>query len=187
MVISYKGKSIVLLSDTHGKHRNLPRFDADIIIHTGDACTDGNIDELDDFFDWFQSCNATYKIFVAGNHELLFEFSPDEFRQMIPKGITFMDNSVKSIAGLTFVSIVARPWLLSYSEVSVFSKKIDFLLTHGPPENIFDKGSGCKMLLQFVKEHAPAYHVFGHIHEMGQKKETIGETTFINASIFTQV
>ena len=67
MVISYKGKSIVLLSDTHGKHRNLPRFDADIIIHTGDACTDGNIDELDDFFDWFQSCNATYKIFVAGN------------------------------------------------------------------------------------------------------------------------
>lgn len=187
MTISYKGKWIVLLSDTHGRHRKLPNYEADFIIHTGDACTDGNMNELDDFFDWFDACHATHKIFVAGNHELSFEFSPEEFLQRIPRTITFMDDTAQSIDGLTFVALAARPWLLTYPECILPNKRIDFLLTHGAPKNILDNGIGCNILPAFIKKHTPVYHVFGHIHEFGQEIKHISGTTFVNASTYSYV
>jgi Icc-related predicted phosphoesterase len=187
MVISYKNKSIVLLSDTHGKHRNLPKQKADIIIHAGDACTDGNIDELNDFFNWLKEYPATHKIFIAGNHELLFEFEPDIFKKMLPPEIIFLDNNTAAINGIHFLSLAARPWLLSRPELVKPQHKIDFLLTHGPPENILDNNTGCKLLAQFVKKYTPVYHVFGHIHEQGQKLINNKKTIFINASIFHNV
>lgn len=182
MFISYKSKSILLLSDTHGKHNHLPIRQADIIIHTGDACTDGNINELNDFLNWFQKYPATHKIFVAGNHELLFEFEPDEFKKMLPSNIIFLDDNATTINGIYFLSLAARPYLLGYPELS--KKKIDFLLTHAPPKNILDNNAGCKFLARFVKEYKPVYHIFGHIHEQGQKTISNKNTTFINASIF---
>ena len=45
--IKYKGQIILFLSDTHGKHRLLEIDEkADIVIHCGDICTDGNNDEI---------------------------------------------------------------------------------------------------------------------------------------------
>ncbi|TQB77353.1 hypothetical protein MPDQ_002990 [Monascus purpureus] len=48
---------------------------------------------------------------------------------------------------------------------------VDILLTHGPPQGIFDEVSpsgehvGCPHLLRAVKRAKPRLHVFGHIHE----------------------
>ena len=75
---------------------------------------------------------------------------------------------------------------------------LDVLLTHVPPKNILDKSHvktmrnptgeeplGSKELSLRLSEmvNPPRYHVFGHIHGDGGKTITIGNTTYINASI----
>jgi predicted phosphodiesterase len=48
-IIDYKGKKIIFISDTHGNHSNLDIPKADFLIHCGDACTDGDINQLSNF------------------------------------------------------------------------------------------------------------------------------------------
>ncbi|CAF3446618.1 unnamed protein product [Rotaria socialis] len=69
---------------------------------------------------------------------------------------------------------------------SQISNDVDVLLTHGPPENIFDKNSlglrtGCAQLLARVNIVKPRLHVFGHIHE-GYGRIDSDSTIFVNAS-----
>ena len=74
-------------------------------------------------------------------------------------------------------------------------------MTHGPPYNILDKtlegvNTGCKELLERIKEIRPYISVFGHIHEgygvfektwNAEKEENNRKkTTFINASTVTR-
>lgn len=64
---------LVVLSDTHGQHRD-KRFpeipEGDILIHAGDATRKGTLESLEEFFDWFSSLPHQHKIFVAGNHDI---------------------------------------------------------------------------------------------------------------------
>ena len=185
MIIKYKCKNILTLSDTHGKHRQIPFQKVDIAIHTGDACNDGNEEELLDFFQWFAHYPAEYKIFIAGNHELLFEFEPDQFMKRIPGNIIFLENEKLFLEGLLFLSLAARPWLHVLPN-AMEPQHIDFLLSHGPPKTILDNQMGCPKLLQFVTHNNPTYHLFGHIHEEGQKQIEFNKTIFINGSNFKQ-
>lgn len=57
---------------------------------------------------------------------------------------------------------------------------------NSPPYGILDKcpaSVGCQDLLIAIEEKKPLFHVFGHIHEGAGTPVTIGETTFINASM----
>ena len=90
--INLKGLQIIAISDTHGRHRLLAVPEADVIIHTGDACEDGNEDQLLDFFYWFSKLPVQYKIFVVGNHDLVFELEPERAKEMIPDNVTFLEN-----------------------------------------------------------------------------------------------
>lgn len=53
LFIILNGLSIIAISDTHGRHRLLLVPEADVIIHTGDACEDGDEDQLLEFFHWY--------------------------------------------------------------------------------------------------------------------------------------
>jgi predicted phosphodiesterase len=71
---------------------------------------------------------------------------------------------------------------------------IDVLVTHMPPLGIFDKvvrdrggvireDLGCRHLMNKIRRIKPLKaHIFGHIHE-SYGRDTIGDVTFINASI----
>ena len=90
--------------------------------------------------------------------------------------------------------------------LKLIPKDIDVLITHGPPYEILDQvdytdrndydpvrdkhtgeHTGCKDLLNTIKEIKPKYHIFGHIHEeygvFESKSVFLDKTTFINASI----
>ena len=82
---------------------------------------------------------------------------------------------------------------ISYSQIP---ENLDFLCSHCPCFNILDKSHiktyrnptgeeslGSKELLKAVNKVNPRYHCFGHIHGDGGKMETIGSTTYINASV----
>ena len=60
---------IVLISDTHNKHKMLELPEGDILIHAGDFTNDGTEEEIREFDAWLASLDYQHKILVPGNHD----------------------------------------------------------------------------------------------------------------------
>lgn len=178
-VIEYKSKTLIFISDTHGNHRSLSVPPCDFLIHCGDACTDGDTNQLKDFFDWFAEQAPRYKIFIAGNHDLIFDLDPIEGKSMIPHNILYLENEYNTIEGISFYSVSARPWLHEYPSEK---RPIDFLITHGPAFGILDFKLGCKILKKFILKQNPVCHIFGHIHETGGTRKKVRNCMCVNVS-----
>ena len=176
--LPYKEKQITMLSDTHGTHRDLKILPTDILVHCGDVCNDGNLEELTDFFSWFSELPAVHKIFVPGNHDLIFDLEPEAAQDLVPKNSIVLENSGCLIEGIRFHAVTARPWLHSFPELP--KQAINFLLTHGPAFSILDNGTGCKLLYDYVKIVQPDYHIFGHIHETAGEEVNENRICFMN-------
>ena len=186
MVIPFNGHSIFAFSDTHGMYRRLAiPADADIFICAGDACEGFNPADLQDFFVWYTSIPALLRIFVPGNHDLIFNQNPTRARNLIPDGVIYLDNEGMEFDGIKFYSVLARPYL----KVPVpIPDDVDFLITHGPAYSHLDRDQGCKNLFLSVASARPKYHIFGHVHEEGlQRKAMLGGTTYLNVSYFEEL
>ena len=186
MLIEYKGHKIFAFADTHGMYRRMtvPTED-DILICAGDACEGFVVNDLKDFFDWYKSIPATLRVFVAGNHDMIFDEQPDYARSLIPKGIVFLENDEIEFDGIKFFSVPARPYLKTPLPIP---EDVDFLITHGPAYGYLDRGLGCKNLYLTIASARPKYHIFGHVHEEGLKRTAVlGGTAFFNVSYFTQL
>jgi len=67
----------VFISDTHSKHKDI-RFDdveeekagPSVLFHSGDFSLAGSFKEISDFIDWLEEAPFTYKILIAGNHDI---------------------------------------------------------------------------------------------------------------------
>jgi predicted phosphodiesterase len=66
-------KKIVIISDTHNKHKQIKIPDGDILIHCGDFTSYGYKDEVKRFIEWFSKQTHKHKIFIAGNHDRSFD------------------------------------------------------------------------------------------------------------------
>ncbi|KAG6003768.1 hypothetical protein E4U43_000872 [Claviceps pusilla] len=62
---------IVCLSDTHNTRPSVPP--GDILIHAGDLTENGSFEEVQSGLRWLSSQPHRHKIFVAGNHDVLFD------------------------------------------------------------------------------------------------------------------
>lgn len=185
MRLDYKGKRLFAFSDTHGMHRKLsiPKG-TDILICAGDVVLDFQEDGLSDFFDWFSSCPAQLRLFVPGNHEIIFDLYPEEARQLMPTNVTLLEDCCIEYDGITFYAISSRviqqmQWL---GEECELLSETDFLITHIPPKDILDEGMGSEILKQTVLEYQPKYHLFGHVHSKGGLYEERWNTKFGNIS-----
>lgn len=195
---------IVFISDTHSKHNHIPNDDiesGDIIIHSGDFSSRGYKHEVINFLSWFSDLNFRYKIFIAGNHDFLFQDDPkvcSEILSKYPNVIYLQDNGVE----VDGIKIWGSPWQPTFynwafnlprrgSEILSKWKMVpgdtDILITHGPPHGILDligdnTNCGCELLSVEVDQYiVPKIHSFGHIHySYGTSK--INETMYINAS-----
>lgn len=186
MLIEYNGHKIFAFGDTHGMYRRLQvPADADILICTGDACEGFNPAELKDFFVWYSSIAAKLRIFIAGNHDMIFDRQPEYARSLIPDGITFLENGGIEFDGIRFQSVPARPYL---KDPVTLPENIDFLITHGPAWSYLDSERGDKNLYLAIAAARPKYHIFGHVHEEGRKRKAmLGGTTFLNVAYFHQL
>jgi predicted phosphodiesterase len=159
---------LVIISDTHGKHRKLaPLPQGDVLIHAGDLMYNGGeIREIVDFSEWIGEQDFKHKIFVAGNHDLLFQRSPYTF---VFHGLTYLEDSGVIIADPSQpkgrVHFWGSPWtprplgpfgsteprkdlkdwaflgergpaMKAYWDM--IPNNIDVLITHGPPQGIMD-------------------------------------------------
>lgn len=188
---------IVCISDTHLRYVAVPS--GDLLIHAGDATIEGTPKEFAQFFDWFGKLPHPHKVFIAGNHDWIFEKKPELARSMIPPGVTYLQDELATVNGL---KIYGSPWQPEFMDWAFnlvrgwpLRKKweaipagIDILVTHGPPLSILDYSPfgqehvGCADLRNELSRVKPKLHVFGHIHHSYGKME-LGGTTFVNASI----
>lgn len=61
----------VCVSDTHGKHEKLTHLPyGDVLVHTGDLTSFGEVKQLESFRRWFESQPHPHKVVIAGNHDI---------------------------------------------------------------------------------------------------------------------
>ncbi len=190
---------IVFISDTH-QHRpaNLPP--GDVLVHAGDLSSTGTYAEVVRFLDWFSSQPHPHKIFIAGNHDRLFEDFPDQavLALMEHPELTYLQDAGVTLDGVRFWGSPWQPefcnWAFNLprrgSRIREAWNRIptgtDVLITHGPPHGVLDQVRGgehlgCEELTIRLGVIRPRIHVFGHIHD-GYGIAQTGTTTYINAS-----
>ena len=197
--------SITIISDTHGNHKKLNLPGGDILLHCGDFTTCGSHDETVSFLSWFDQQLYEDKVYIAGNHDRLYEIYPklrDKLVSFYPE-IYYLQDSYIKIKGL---KIYGSPWQPEFChwafnlprkgpELQAVWDKIprdtDILMTHTAPYSVLDpnfhyQSVGDELLLNAVIETRPKIHCFGHLHNgYGREVMNIGEDyiRFINASI----
>lgn len=191
---------IVCISDTHNCNEQIKVPDGDILIHAGDATITGRVDEIVLFNKWFARLPHENKIFIAGNHDWLFETNNNYARQILSDEIIYLQDSSTEIEGLKFYGSPWQPrfydWAFNLMRDAELAEKwklipddTDILITHGPPNGILDEvprkyfieNTGCEELRKRVEQIKPKLHVFGHIHCGYGTAEQFG-TKFVNAS-----
>lgn len=109
MYFNYKGQRIFAFSDTHGMHRNwrIPS-DTDILICAGDAISNFSEEDLKDFLSWYSKIPARLRIFVPGNHEILFDYYPEKLKSLFPDNIVCLYDNGMEYEGISFYSISCK-------------------------------------------------------------------------------
>lgn len=193
-----KNIKMCFISDTHTKHKKLIIPECDFLICSGDISSMGYEHEIQNFLVWFNKQHARYKIFVAGNHDWLFERNRTLAKSLIPKGIIYLEDEAIEIEGFKFygspVQLEFCNWAFNRTEESLarywegIPDNTDILITHSPPFGILDelfnngKHLGSSSLVDTVKNRVrPLIHIFGHIHSSHGVKN-VDNILFINAS-----
>lgn len=201
---------ILAFSDSHNQHEILTKWnwmpEADVLVFGGDMSLRGTEGEVKAFFDWFWRLEQyKHKIFIAGNHDFLFERNPDLIKNTVfPENVHYLNDQELVIDGVKFWGSPITPWFHNWAFNRFRGEEIkkhwdlipldtDVLITHGPPYNILDEvmypssynpemNVGCKDLTEKIKELKQLKaHIFGHIHETYGAEEHLG-VKYFNAS-----
>jgi len=203
---------ICAVSDMHG-NLNFKVPEADLLLIAGDlcpamhsaaSCVHMQQDWLHSAFRfWLLDQPVTEVVAVAGNHDWIWETSP----QMIPELNTnfhYLEDDDISILGLkiygTPVQLPFNDWAFNREEKQIqkywdnIPEGLDILLLHSPPYGILDeshhsnyppKRIGSESLLKKIKEVRPNVVVFGHNHGEHGIVEQDG-IKYINASLLDE-
>ena len=195
---------IVCLSDTHNCNEQIAVPDGDLLIHSGDATSTGTVAEIARFSSWFAALPHRTKIFVAGNHDWLFERDNQTARGLLDDSIVYLQDSSVEIDGFKIYGSPWQPrfydWAFNLNRGYEMAAKwelipddTNILITHGPPNGILDsvprvwgdEFTGCEALRKRVNElngHGSLkLHVFGHIH-CGYGRLELDGVKYVNAS-----
>lgn len=152
---------LVTFSDVHNRQEALRVPDGDIAICAGDATNFGNPEAINAFLTWMGELPHQHKIFIAGNHDILFEKEPGLAKQMCrDNGIIYLEDSGVEIMGIKFWGSPVTPWFMgerwafnrarNFAEEAFYKARpikphwdaipddTDVLITHGPPYEILD-------------------------------------------------
>lgn len=176
--------SVVCVSDTHCKHKDVILPPGDILVHAGDFTATGTPMQINTFGIWLQRQKYEHKIVIAGNHDLLFESDPTLALNILKSAcpeVIYLQDSGCEVGNLRVWGSPWTPtfhnWAFNASEEelsrhwSLIPESTDLLITHGPPAGICDVTmsgylAGSESLRKEVDQRIePMIHVFGHIHE----------------------
>lgn len=155
---------IVHFSDTHNRHNQMEQIPCDLVICSGDFSATGQKSEVKSFLKWFKNYPTTYRIFIAGNHDICFDDSknedgekPDWLKDELGEYLKYdclnfyLEDSGCQIEGINFWGSPATPrygspmWAFNYdrgwSIKQVWNKipeDTNVLITHGPAKGRCD-------------------------------------------------
>jgi Icc-related predicted phosphoesterase len=208
---------ITVISDLHTKHGLIPLTDlpgGDLIICAGDIMNSGyNKNDILDFCTWFHSLEQyDKKIFIAGNHDRMFENHPEGVEELlnIYFDIDYLQDEAYDLYDMdtdTSTKIYGSPWQpefyawafnLPKNSLQLAAKweaipdNTDILITHGPAFGTLDTVAGrpwdnlgCELLAQRIEVIKPKIHVCGHIHS-GYGYVFKDGTHFFNAAVLDE-
>lgn len=201
---------ITVISDTHNKHLEInpeKLSGGDMIIHCGDVSSIGKEKEIIDFLDWYNTLPYTYKIFIAGNHDFLFEnLSWSEINNILSKypSIIYLNDNWVEIEGFKIWGSPVQPWFhnWAFNRVGEDIKKhwdiipndIDILIVHGGPKyagylnrTLGGEDVGCPFLSDTISN-LSNLKLFcqGHIHEGRGYFKTGDNKLLVNASVLNR-
>lgn len=162
---------ITVISDTHTLHslitKDLPG--GDLLLHTGDLMNSGYVEkDVVEFCSWFNSLdNYKSKVFIAGNHDRMFQNNPEAVQQIIDshKNIDYIQDDTLTLYfdgpngefpedNIHIYGSPWQPWFYDWafnlpkngpglaSKWEAIPKNTDILLTHGPAWGILDTVAG---------------------------------------------
>jgi len=160
---------ITLISDTHTKHDELDweKTDlpgGDLLIHAGDIMNSGyNASDITNFCKWFDGLEQYHhKIFIAGNHDRLFENQPEKAMEIVNsyKWIDYLQDDWLQVgdadahdANVKTAKIYGSPWQPEFynwafnlprqgkeleAKWAAIPTDTDILITHGPAQGHLD-------------------------------------------------
>lgn len=195
------GIRCVLISDTHGCHRELVLPEGDVLVHAGDFTRSGLRDDAVDFNDWLGEQPHKHKIVVFGNHEYNAPWAKtDEAVSLLTNATLLRDTAVTievaaprdggsprslRVHGTQFCWPMRGSRNPAYDQVPA-DGPIDILVAHGPVLGYADGGKGCPELLRLAERLRPRLVVGGHIHfahgVTSGRTIALSGTTFVNAA-----
>ena len=169
-----------------------------------------NEPEVRAFIDWYAAQEATYKIFVAGNHDTSIEKNLVKARDFKDNGIIYLENDFIIIEDLKIWGSPFSPTFNDWSFMKARNKMdklwkhipedTDIIVTHTPVKSVLDLSytrdrklefCGCSALMKHVERVKPKLHLYGHIHNAGNirnagtTKVANLDTIFSNGSVVT--
>lgn len=99
---------VVILSDTHNRHRQVQVPECDLLIHCGDSTERGTPAECFSFENWFLELPVKHKVYIAGNHDFMYQkVHVEKFREWNGTKMYYLEDSSVTIEGL---KIYGTPW-----------------------------------------------------------------------------
>jgi len=200
---------LVAISDTHCRHRRMQIPAGDILIHAGDATMAGELDSLEDLDAWFGDLPHPVKIFVPGNHDIVFHrtFYDSQwwrFGSTPPRPVPFLFKNaivlIDDVIEVCGIRVLGSPWVPKYHDWAFNLEQheldthwqmlpvqgVDVLITHGPPQGrraVWKDADdiGDPALLAYTRRLRPAAHIFGHVHA-GYGKVVDNGVAYVNAA-----
>ena len=145
---------------------------------------------MDRFNVWLGEQPARFRVITCGNHEFPVEAEPEKWRRRLSNATLLLNESV-TIEGLKIWGSPVTKADGAFGMPSEIDREklwntipadTDILMTHGPPLNVLDQGSGCAALRRAVIRVKPRLHCFGHVHSAYGTLPT-QRMLFINASV----
>jgi Icc-related predicted phosphoesterase len=166
-----------------------------------------NKNDIFDFLYWYDSIPGyTTKIFIAGNHDRMFENHPEDVKQWLSgfPNINYLQDEAIVVDGIKIYGSPWQPEFYSWAfnlpkngiEISgkweAIPDNTDILITHGPSFGTLDTVAGrswdnlgCELLAERIERFRPKIHVCGHIHS-GYGYEFKNGTHFFNAAVLNE-
>jgi len=131
------------ISDTHCQGRNLDLGSGDFLFHAGDLSTMGSLVQLKSEIEWLAAQDFKHIVFIAGNHDWLFETDSGLAKTLIPKHIHYLEDSYVELEGYKIwgspYSLFFQKWAFNKHRGPDIKRHWDWipddteiLLVHGP-------------------------------------------------------
>jgi Icc-related predicted phosphoesterase len=197
---------IVAISDQHGVLPDIPA--CDLLLIAGDNCpiASHNVDFQEawlrrEFRQWLELVPARKIVFIAGNHDFVFEQRSNFLPADYPA--TYLQDSGIEWEGLRIWGTPWQPWFFDWAfnlqepdlarKWQLIPAGTDILVVHGPPRDYGDgvpertgvRHTGSPSLLERIRLIQPKLVVFGHIHE-GRGEWQIEGTVLANVTILDE-